>query len=359
MFRALRPACAAVILALSGPRVFLFGESAPSCSPESQALTAKAALCYDHGDMSCAKSGLSQALANQPDCAQALYLESFLSERDGRAEEARLLRDKALRLDPHLRQTAEKRTDHPIENVSFDEDHDIFNQEPFHALLALARQAVPASYAAITAQWNLHYPGLLHPLTVQVKEIKSDTLVRWKVAYVQPSGLGSQLQQLLVLDIGNYVQNPRVNYNMVIMHEMAHVIIGDVEAGSEALPIPPWVNEGFAQSVTTEGRWRVQEEIVEIKRTGEPALECDIDGPVDEFAHGPFNAKCYSEFYLSVQYLRRQGGPATLTKILSGLHQGTPMTELIHTLTGKDWPSFKNDAAHYVRDVLAGSVPIP
>ena len=167
-------------------------------------------------------------------------------------------------------------------------------------------------YAAITTQWNLHYPGLLHPLTVQAKEIPSDTLRRWKVAYVQPIGRGDDLRQFLVLDIGNYIQNPHINYNLIVMHEMAHVIIGDVEAGPRALPVPAWFNEGYAQSVTTEGHWRVQEEIAEIHRTGEPALECDIDGPVDEFAHGPFNAKCYSEFYLSVQYLRQPGRPIHL-----------------------------------------------
>jgi hypothetical protein len=353
-----RPAATAVFVFLSA-RAVILGDASASCSPESQALVAHASSCYDRQDFGCAKSGVVQALAVQPDCAQALFLESLLSERDGRSEEAQLLRDRAQRIDPHLIETQEKRANNAVENVSFDEERDGFYQEPFYALLSLAKKAVPRAYSDITAQWNLRYPGLLHPLTVQVKEIPSDTLRRWKVAYVQAEGRGNGLRQSLVLDIGNYVQDPHVNYDMIVMHEMAHVIIGDLEAGPAALPIPPWFNEGYAQSVTIEGRWRVKEEMSEIQRTGEPALACDIDGPVDEFAHGPFNAKCYSEFYLSVQLLRRMGGPSTLFKVLSGLRQGTSMSDLIYSLTGKDWPAFKSDAERYVQNVLAGAAPIP
>ena len=306
-------------------------------------MVAKATHCYDRQDfeLPAKRRRQRQALALEPDCSQALLSPEFVFIRTGGPNgrsEASAGQGPCVKI-PIFKTAWEKRGDAPVQNVFFSTMITIpFYQEQFYALLALAREAVPKSYDAIAdAQWNLHYPGLIHPLTVQAKEITSDTLVRWKVAYVQPVGRGNGLRQFLVNRHRQLHSKPA---RQLQPHrgctKWSNVIIGDVEAGTgRACRFRLWFNEGFAQSVTTEGRWRVQEEMAEIRRTGEPALECDIDGPVDEFAHGPFNAKCYSEFYLSVQYLRHLGGSTTLVKVLSGLRQGTPMTDLIYSLTGK------------------------
>jgi len=72
-------------------------------------LIAKAARCFDYKDFGCAKVALECALDRQPGCAQALHLESFLLERDGKKEEAEAMRDRAEQLDPKLKDFWEKR----------------------------------------------------------------------------------------------------------------------------------------------------------------------------------------------------------------------------------------------------------
>jgi hypothetical protein len=245
-------------------------------------------------------------------------------------------------------------------NISFDESYDPFYQEQFHALMALAKEVVPRAYQEITRQWGLPEDyGLRHPLLVQVKSIPSDTLRSWKAAYVQPVGRGDQFHQFLVIDIECYLQNPHEDLQMVIRHEMAHVIVMDLETGPKSLPIPAWFNEGLAQSVTAEGRKRVQAEIVEASRSGEPPILCDLDGSVDEFAHGPFNAKCYAQYYLTVQHLRQIGGPQTVPKFLIALLEGRSVNDLMPWIAGVKWPAFEEDSEQYVEDVFSGSKPVP
>lgn len=244
-------------------------------------------------------------------------------------------------------------------NVTFDEDYDLFYQEPFHVLMGRAKHIIPQAYQNLTRQWGLRYPGLLHPLTVQVKKLSSDTLRHWQAAEVQQEWVGSRLRQTLILDIGCYLQNPREKIDLILTHEMAHVLLADLAADPTAVPIPPWFNEGLAQSVTDEGQSRVRQDLIEVDLYGVSPVLCDLEGPVDEFAHGPFNARCYPEYYLAVQRLKQLGGPQTLAKVITGLQQGTKMPVLIESITGLTWPSFKKDADRYSREVLDGAKPIP
>jgi hypothetical protein len=252
--------------------------------------------------------------------------------------------------------------DHPLSNVTFDDDHDVFYQEQFHTLQAHAKEAIPRAYKSVIQQWNLRDTGgLVHPLTVQIKKLDSDTLVRTKVAYVQPQGFGSGLQQFLVIDIGCYMQHPDEDIDSILTHEMAHVILLDIESEASAAPIPPWFNEGLAQSVTSEGSKRVRTDIMWRHRSGAPLLLCDLEGPVDEFGHGPFNLNggCYPEYYLAVQRLKQLGGPQTLPKVINGLRQGTKMPDIIASITGMDWPSFKKEVNQYSTAVFEGEKPVP
>jgi hypothetical protein len=93
----------------------IFSDDSPSCAPESMGLVSRAAHCFDHHDYGCAKLALEQTLRRQPGCAQAMHLESFLLERDGKKEEAAAMRQEAQRIDPSLKEFWEKRG-HFIEN---------------------------------------------------------------------------------------------------------------------------------------------------------------------------------------------------------------------------------------------------
>jgi hypothetical protein len=248
--------------------------------------------------------------------------------------------------------------DSPV-NITYKQDYDLFYQDQVRVMMPRTQAIIPRAYHRITQQWHLQYPGLLHPLTVQFEEIPSETLRRWKVSYLETQGSGDGMRFTLVVDIGAYLEHPDEDLEIILTHEMAHAVLRDVEAGPQASPIPPWFDEGMAQSTTHEGRDRVRQDIQELSRSGGSLLLCDLDGPVDEFAHGPFNASCYPEYYLAVRRLRQLGGPHTLEKIIPGLQDGRRMTDLILEITKMDWAAFQKNVARYAEAVFAGSQPIP
>lgn len=76
--------------------------SAPTCSNDSLMRLNEATDCWNKQDYGCTKLVLEKVLGRQPNCAQALHLQSFVLERDGRQEDAERLRQRALELDPSL-----------------------------------------------------------------------------------------------------------------------------------------------------------------------------------------------------------------------------------------------------------------
>jgi hypothetical protein len=148
----------------------------------------------------------------------------------------------------------------------------------------------------------------------------------------------------------------------MVRHEMAHVILNDATAGGSFATIPRWFHEGLAQSVTSEGHEAVQRAFL-YWRMSDGALSetglCDLEGPIDEFAHGPDNGYCYPEYYLAVRRLRQMGGPQTLDKIIKGLGEGKKMSDLIQDVTGMDGDTFQSEVQRYAHDVFEGRKPIP
>ncbi len=89
-------------------------EKDPSCNDESLWLVQQATDCYDHADFGCAKLRLESALRHQPGCAEALWVDSFVKERDGDHDRSEALRARALKINPKLADFWEKRA-HEIE----------------------------------------------------------------------------------------------------------------------------------------------------------------------------------------------------------------------------------------------------
>ena len=79
-------------------------------------------------------------------------------------------------------------------------------------------------------------------------------------AYVRSVGYGESLRQVLVVDLAHHLLYPEDNLDSLIYHEMAHAVIRDAVTAPGAAEIPTWFNEGLAQSVTTEGTQRTQED---------------------------------------------------------------------------------------------------
>lgn len=246
-------------------------------------------------------------------------------------------------------------------NITYDEEYDVFYQEAFHALMPRVKAAIPRAYQTVIKAWNLDYPGLLHPLTVQLKQLPDDNLVRQKVAYVQARGAGNDLRQVMVFDLGAYKQFPEENIEEIATHEMGHVVLQDVESGPHTAPIPSWLNEGLAQSIDQEGKERLENDVETLRRTGAPLVLCQLDEPVDEFFNGPFNLNsgCYPEFYLAVQRLKQLGGPRTISRLMAGLRDGKTLADQLPALAGMDWNAFQREVTRYSEDVFNGRQPIP
>ena len=157
------------------------------------------------------------------------------------------------------------------------------------------------------------------------------------------------------------MQNAHEDVEIIITHEMAHVILHDFESVNGAARIPPWFDEGLAQSATREGHKRVQTDIWALHYTHAPLLLCDLDGPVDEFANGPstLNSGCYPEYFLAVQRLRQLGGPHTFRTVITRLRDGEDMGQIVQLLTGLEWPAFKQEVEAYAGKVFSGSKPVP
>jgi hypothetical protein len=178
-------------------------------------------------------------------------------------------------------------------------------------------------------------------------------------AYVRSNGEGDGLRQWLVVDIEHHLLAPDENLERIIYHEMAHAVLRDAVTHIGDAGIPTWFNEGLAQSITTEGQSRTQEDFKRWGHSDARAVLCDLNGTVDAFLHGEYNFGCYTQFYLAVQRLLQKGGQDTVPKIILGLHEGRSLPEIIYRITLLDWPSFQGEVAQYTLDVFSGTQPIP
>ena len=95
---------------------------------------------------------------------------------------------------------------------------------------------------------------------VTITDVPSKSLTRPMAAYVRSVGASDGLRQALVVDLEHHLLYPNDNLHSLIYHEMAHAILRDAVSSPGASGIPTWFNEGLAQSVTTEGSTRVQED---------------------------------------------------------------------------------------------------
>jgi hypothetical protein len=245
-----------------------------------------------------------------------------------------------------------------IGSIQFEQSYAGPHPEEFAQLLAEAKVAVPGAMAYITGRWGL--PNTLRqPFLVTITDVLSKDPARPMAAYVRSVTYGNELRQVLVIDLEHHILYPNDNLDDVIYHEMAHAVLRDAVGGRRAAPIPTWFNEGLAQSVTTEGTARTQEDFKRWGHSDARAVLCDLNGKVDEFLHGEQNFGCYTYFYLSVKRLIQLGGKDAVPNIISGLQSGIPLPELIRRLTSLDWPAFQHEAERYALDVFAGDQPIP
>lgn len=245
-----------------------------------------------------------------------------------------------------------------IGSIQFEESYAGPHHVEFADVLSQSKIVVPGAVAYITGQWGL--PNTLHyPFLVTISDVPSKDQSRVMAAYVRAVTYGNELRQVMVIDLEHHLLYPNDNSDNLIYHEMAHAVLRDVVFGLGAAPIPTWFNEGLAQSVTTEGTQRTQEDFKRYGHSDARAVVCDLNGQVDEFLHGEQNFGCYTYFYLSTKRLLQLGGKDSIPTIIAGLHGGIPLPTIIQGLTKLDWAAFQREAERYTLDVFAGNQPIP
>jgi len=85
-------------------------QAGKTCSEEALYMVSKAADCLDHEDSGCAKIKLEGVLQREPNCADALFVKSWILEFDDhKPEAAQVMQEKALKLNPGLSEFWEKR----------------------------------------------------------------------------------------------------------------------------------------------------------------------------------------------------------------------------------------------------------
>jgi hypothetical protein len=242
--------------------------------------------------------------------------------------------------------------------IQFVESYNGPHPEEFKALLAQVKTIVPTALSYITGRWGL--PNTLkNPLVVSVTDAPSNIPGRPVAAYVRSARSGDQLRQVMVVDLAHRLMYPDENIEGVLTHEMSHIVLQDAVDGPVMAGIPQWFNEGLAQSASTEGRERTEEDFNRNGHTDAHAVICDLNGNVDEFYHGEYNFGCYTYYYLAVQRLIQLGGPDAVQTLIAGLHNGRPFPALIASLTKLDWPAFQKNVQAYTREVFSGNQPIP
>ncbi len=247
--------------------------------------------------------------------------------------------------------------DEPV-SIQFLESYAGAHPNEFNELLGQVKVIVPSALAYITGQWGL--PNQLHyPLLVRIEDVPNHDPGRAMAAYVRSFRSGSELRQQLVVDLTHHLMYPAENLDNLLYHEMAHAILQDAVTTSVEAGIPQWLNEGLAQSVTTEGHERTEEDFKRYGHTDAHAVICDLNGNVDVFYHGEYNFGCYTYFYLAVNRLMARGGKDAVAKVVNALHNGKPLPEVMGRVTGMDWPTFQRDVEQYARDVFAGKEAIP
>jgi len=253
-----------------------------------------------------------------------------------------------------------------LPEVTYAPNDDTFHQEQYQDLFVKTELSLKSA-ARTVLESEIFSKGLglnsnfqfKYPIRVEIKEIPEESLYHGLQGTAGLRQIDGQWVHVLTLNIGAYVQNPEEDVNQLLSHEMAHMVLADFMGAQESAEVPMWLNEGMAQSVTHEGHSRVNDFARSLGWEESMIIPCELDSPVDTFAHGEGNYACYPEYYLAVQRLKRTGGPLAIGKILRDLRDGKKTADAFFAATRTDYSLFQQDVNAYTADVIAGRKPIP
>ena len=221
--------------------------------------------------------------------------------------------------------------------ITYAPNDDIFYQEQYRDLFAKTSLGIKSAIQTVLESeifskslgLKLDYQ-FQFPILVTIKVVPEDSLYKALVATAGWGQAEAHPPHELTLNIEAFIQNPGEEGEIqhVLDHEMAHMVLADFMGGeSQSYTVPSWLNEGMAQSVTSEGHKRVSDLATSLGGMESMLISCQLDGPIDTFAHGEANFSCYPEYYLAVQRLKQIGGPYAVGKIVFRVTKITPSAD--------------------------------
>ena len=330
-----RPAAGAALwgwmLLVLPSRVLPAGPS--SCSPESQMLVSKASVCFDHQDFGCAKLALEKALNRQPDCAQALQLDSFVLERDGKKEEAAAMRERALSIDPSLKDFWEKRGHYIEEEVMTTQEfaHFVvkFNGGEDRDNAWKAVQNLDAAYDFLVSRFGEEPPKKIEVIVYTGQEFVD----AWRAPFI--GGFFDRRDGKVRVRIDD-IANGEDIFRVICRHEFTHAFMYQLYAKE----LPLWFVEGTAEFYgyfdTSNSFWK-DDRLEKIRKTVRPYPVPDLATMNDSIKRKKNLLNTYLGYQYGqalVMYVAKDHGDSWIPACLTQLRAGKSFEEAFQDVVG-------------------------
>jgi len=306
-----------------------------TCSMESRTLLARASDCFDKEDFGCARLSLERLLARQPGCAHALYLQSFLLERDGREEDAQKQREKAVELDPTLKTFWEDRG-HYIETEILTE------QEFSHFVLKFngggnrnnawkAVQHLNEAYDFLSSRFGEKLPKKVEVIVFTGQEF----MEAWRAPFI--GGFFDRRDGKVRVRVDEFPGGEDL-FRHICRHEFTHAFLYQLYPKE----LPLWFVEGSAEFYghfdTSTSFWR-DEEMERIRKLvrGHPvpaSLE-EISDTIQKKTRGAMAIYlAYQYGYAITMYVAKERGDSWIPSLLRYLRAGQSFDQAFQSVVG-------------------------
>ncbi len=314
-------------------RASLSHGASSACSGEVQWLLQKAVVCFDQSDFGCAKIKVQAALEREPECAEALWIKSFLAEHDGKTEERDALREKALKLNPKLSDFWEERG-HGIEALLSQQEFSHFElrfygaEDRDHAWQAVKH--LNEAYDEMSSRFGMEPPKKIPVIVFTTYEF----LDAWRSPFI--GGFFDKRDGKVRVRVDE-IRGGEEEFRRVARHEFTHAFMHQFYAKD----LPLWFMEGTAQFYAylnpNDGFWK-DKRLDEIRKTrkGQPFLTFgEIEEAIGKKRVAPLKIYlAYLESEALILQIAKDRGDSWIPHVFASLRQGASFADAFQEVIG-------------------------
>jgi hypothetical protein len=307
----------------------------PTCNPESRQRVAAAAGCWDQGDFGCARLKIDAVLESQPGCAQAVWLHSFILERDGKKEAAQTERARAVKLDPKLADYWEDRGHYIESALSTEQAFTHFDMRFYGAENRdKAWQAVKylnEMYNELSSQFGAEPPRRIPVIVYTTMEF----LDAWRAPFI--GGFFDRRDGKVRLRVDE-VRGGEEEFRHVSRHEFTHAFMRQLYDKD----LPRWFMEGsaefYAYSNASDGYWKEKRlEAVRKQLKGRPwrtLAEVEHAIASKESVRVIDVYMAYWESEALITWVAKERGESWIPRLFAALKRGSPFESAFQEVIG-------------------------